>query len=125
MEVSNSNTVGGSLQISTDVIAKVARLATLEVDGVHAVCGGNLGVKGLFPKMNLQKPIVVELSEDIAEITVSVQVKYGCKIPPLAQQVQENVKNAVQNMTGITVSKVNVVITGVAVLSTEDAGEAE
>ena len=80
MEVSNSNAVGGSLQISTDVLAKIARLATLEVDGVHAVCLGSAGVKGFFPKGGLQSPIEVALADDVAQITVSLQPDYGCKI---------------------------------------------
>ena len=124
MDVLKSSAVGGSLQISTDVIAKIARLATLEVDGVQAVCGENLGVKGLLPKARALKPIEVSLSEDVAQITVSIQVRYGSKVPALAEKVQESVKSAVQKMTGITVSKVNVVVAGVAVPSTEP-GEAE
>lgn len=117
MDVANTNNIGGSLQISTDVIAKIAGMATLEVDGVCDISAGTLGVKGLFSKMGLaalKKPIEVTLSEDVAEITVNVQVQYASKIPALSEKVQENVKSAVQNMTGITVSKVNVMVTGVA-----------
>lgn len=117
MDVANTNSIGGSLQISTDVIAKVAGMATLEVDGVCDLSAGTLGMKGLFSKMGLsalKKPIEVTLSEDVAEITVNVKVQYGSKIPALSEKVQENVKSAVQNMTGITVSKVNVMVTGVA-----------
>ena len=116
MDVANTNSIGGSLQISTDVIAKVAGMATLEVDGVCELSAGTLGVKGLFSKMGLtalKKPIEVTLSEDVAEITVNVKVQYASKIPALSEKVQENVKSAVQNMTGITVSKVNVMVTGV------------
>ena len=94
MDVTNSSTIGGSLQISTDVIA--------------------MGVKSLFNKVNLQKPILVQLTDDVAEITVNIMVKYGYKIPQLCEKVQENVKSSVQNMTCITVSKVNIVVTGVA-----------
>ncbi len=122
MEVANPS-VSGSLQISTDVIAKIARLATLEVDGVNAVSLGTAGVKGLLPKARGRRPIEVMLSDDVAEITVYVQVKYGSKVPQLGSRVQESVKNAVQNMTGITVSKVNIVITGVAVPSADAVQE--
>ena len=72
------------------------------------------GVQGFFKRMAAQKPILVELSEDIAEITVNIVVEYGCKIPPLCEKVQENVKTSVQNMTSITVSKVNVIVAAVA-----------
>lgn len=115
MEVTNSGAMKGSLQISTDVIAKIAKLATLEVEGIYSVSGNILSGKGfaLVRKMPMQKPISVELNDDVAEISVNVVVKYGCKIPQLSEKVQENVKNAVQNMTCITVSKVNVIITGV------------
>lgn len=114
MDVSNSKASGGSLQISTDVIAKIARLATLEIEGVKNVAEPESGVQGFFRKMAAHKPILVELSDDIAEITVSIVVEYGCKIPPLCEKVQENVKASVQNMTSITVSKVNVIVSAVA-----------
>ena len=114
MDVTNSSTIGGSLQISTDVIAKIAKLATLEIEGVKEVSTGPMGVKSLFNKVNLQKPILVQLTDDVAEITVNIMVRYGYKIPQLCEKVQENVKSSVQNMTCITVSKVNIVVTGVA-----------
>ena len=113
MDVTNSSTIGGSLQISTDVIAKIAKLATLEIEGVKEVSTGTMGVKSLFNKVNLQKPILVQLTDDVAEITVNIMVRYGYKIPQLCEKVQENVKSSVQNMTCITVSKVNIVVTGV------------
>ena len=85
-----------------------------EVEGVQAVSAGSHSVKGLFRTVSQYRPITVEMTEDVAEITVNILVKYGCKIPPLAERVQENVKNAVQNMTQITVSRVNVVVAGLA-----------
>ncbi len=122
MDVQNSDVVGGSLQISTDVIAKIARLATLEVEGVRGVRAETLSAKNLLGK-SIPKPITVQLVDDVAEITVSLVVSYGCKIPAVSEKVQENVKNAVQNMTSITVSKVNLVVVGVAVEEAEPAGE--
>ena len=122
MDVQNSDVVGGSLQTSTDVIAKIARLATLEVEGVRGVRAETLSAKNLLGK-SIPKPITVQLVDDVAEITVSLVVSYGCKIPAVSEKVQENVKNAVQNMTSITVSKVNLVVVGVAVEEAEPAGE--
>ena len=51
----------------------------------------------------------------MAQITVNLLVAYGSRIPSMCAKVQENVKSTVQNMTGITVSRVNVVVRGVVV----------
>ncbi|MEG0178457.1 MAG: Asp23/Gls24 family envelope stress response protein [Oscillospiraceae bacterium] len=113
MDVANSDTIGGSLQISTEVIQKIATLSTLEIDGVKEVSSGTTGVKSLIGKLAVQRPVQVALSDDVAEITICVIVGYGCKIPSLCEKVQENVKSSVQNMTSITVSKVNIIVAGV------------
>lgn len=113
MEVSNSNVVNGSLQISTDVIGKIAKLAATEIDGVVDVCAGSAGMRSFLGKVNLQKPVSVELLENVAEISVSLTVRYGSQIPAVCEKVQENVKSAVQNMTSITVARVNIVVVGV------------
>ena len=80
MEVKNSDMMRGSLQISTDVIAKISRLAALEIEGVKAVSCGNSPVKGLFAKVNIRKPVEVELSDEVAQITVSIVAQYGYRI---------------------------------------------
>ena len=115
MEVKDQNLVGGSLQISTDVIAKIARLAALEVDGVREVKACPYSMKSLLGRLATPKPVEVTLQDEVAEITVNVTIAYGARIPALSEKVQQNVKASVQNMTNITVSRVNVVITGVGV----------
>ena len=123
MDVKNSDVIGGSLQISTDVIAKISRLAALEIEGVKAVSCGNSPVRGMFAKVSIQKPVLVELTDEVAQITVSVVVLYGYRIPSVSEALQKNVKSAVQNMTGITVSRVNVVVAGVAREDTKEQAE--
>ena len=113
MDVMNTDTVGGRLHISVEVLAKIAKQAALEVDGVQEVSAANTGVKGLLGKVNPQKPVTVELSDDVAEITVCLIVRYGYKIPSLCEKVQKNVKGSIQNMTNITVAHVNVTVCGV------------
>lgn len=122
MDVQNSDVVSGSLQISVDVIAKIARLAALEVEGVAQVRAETLSAKNLLGK-TLPKPVTVELVDGIAEITVSIAARYGCKIPAVSEKVQQSVKTAVQNMTGITVSKVNLVVVGVVMDEDDDTAE--
>ncbi|MDL2324757.1 Asp23/Gls24 family envelope stress response protein [Ruminococcaceae bacterium OttesenSCG-928-A16] len=113
MDLSTSSNAGGRLQISSEVIAKIAKLATLEIDGVAEVTLGNVGVKNLLNKIAPQNPIQVELKDDVADITVAISVYMGAKIPEVSEKVQENVKNSVQNMTQITVAKVNIVVVGI------------
>ena len=106
------NTIGGSLQISTEVIAKIARLAALEVDGVADVATGtSQNVRSLLGT-GLQKPVTVVMEDGIATVTVHLTVVYGSKVMPLCEKVQENVKQTIQNMTGITVSRVDVLVVG-------------
>ena len=62
----------------------------------------------------IQSPVVVEMRDGTANITLNLMMSFGARIPAVAEKVQENVKNAVQNMTNVTVSRVNLVIAGLA-----------
>lgn len=86
------------------------------MDGVSEVsCGKqNKKVKELLAAASIQPPVTVEMRDGTAELTLNLVVKFGAKIPAVAEKVQENVKSAVQNMTNVTVSRVNLVIAGLA-----------
>ena len=116
MELQNMDLRGGSLQISTEVLGKIARCAALEVAGVAEVsCGSqNRKVKDFLERANVQSPVTVEMRDGTAEITLHLVVAFGARIPSVAEKVQENFKTAVQNMTNVTVSRVDLVIAGLA-----------
>ena len=116
MELQNMDLRGGSLQISTEVLGKIARCAALEVAGVAEVsCGSqNRKVKDFLERANVQSPVTVEMRDGTAEITLHLVVAFGARIPSVAEKVQENVKTAVQNMTNVTVSRADLVIAGLA-----------
>ena len=116
MELQNMDLRGGSLQISTEVLGKIARCAALEVAGVAEVsCGSqNRKVKDFLERANVQSPVTVEMRDGTAEITLHLVVAFGARIPSVAEKVQENVKTAVQNMTNVTVSRVDLGIAGLA-----------
>ena len=116
MELQNMDLRGGSLQISTEVLGKIARCAALEVAGVAEVsCGSqNRKVKDFLERANVQSPVTVEMRDGTAEITLHLVVAFGARFPSVAEKVQENVKTAVQNMTNVTVSRVDLVIAGLA-----------
>lgn len=115
MDLQNMDLQGGSLQISTEVIAKIARCAALEVEGVAEVsCGTqNKKLKDLL-EASIQPPVAVEMRDGTAELTLHLIMASGARIPAVAEKVQENVKSAVQNMTSVTVIRVNLVIAGLA-----------
>ena len=115
MDLQNMDLQGGSLQISTEVIAKIALCAALEVEGVAEVsCGTqNKKLKDLL-EASIQPPVAVEMRDGTAELTLHLIMASGARIPAVAEKVQENVKSAVQNMTSVTVSRVNLVIAGLA-----------
>ena len=124
MDLQNMDLMGGSLQISTEVIAKLARCAALEVEGVAEVSHGKQGktVKELLEMASIQPPVTVEMRDGTAEITLELIVRYGTRIPTMAEKVHQSVKSAVQNMTNVTVSRVNIVIAG---LETGEPAEPE
>lgn len=121
MELQNLNHNGESLQISTEVIAKIAKCAALEVDGVAEVaCSTQSKVKELLEAVSIQNPVLVEMHDGMASITINLVVWYGVRIPRVAEKVQENIKSTVQNMTNVAVGSVDLVIAGVAMPVADD-----
>lgn len=103
------------IQISNDVIAVIAGVAVSEVQGVSSMAGGFAGgiTEVLSGKKNLAKGIKVEKEENSVKIDVNIIVEYGSRIPDVAFEIQNRVKTAVENMTGLKVEEVNVHVQGV------------
>ena len=104
----------GSVEIGDEVVAIIAGLAATEVEGVASMAGnitnelvGKLGMK------NLSKGVKVAVMDTSVSVDLSLQLKYGYSIPKVAEAVQERVKNAIENMTGMAVIDVNIRIAGV------------
>jgi len=106
----------GEVRIADEVVAIIAGLAATEIDGVDSMAGnitnelvGKLGMK------NLSKGVKVDVSEEHVSVDLSLNIKYGYNIPGVSEKVQEKVKSAIENMTGLTVLDVNIKIAGVNV----------
>ncbi len=105
-----------TVKISPDVVATIAGVATTEIDGVAGMCNtfaGGLAEK-LGAKKNPTKGIKVEIKEASVVIDLYIIVEFGIRIPELAWEIQESVKNNVETMTGLLVEKVNVHIDGIS-----------
>jgi Uncharacterized protein conserved in bacteria len=105
----------GEVQIADEVVAIIAGLAATEVEGVAAMAGSTS--KDFIEKLgmkNLSKGVKVEVLEGVVSVELTLNLDYGYSIPKTCSKVQEKVKVAIENMTGLTVSDVNVRIIGVA-----------
>ena len=104
------------VKISNDVVAVIAGMAVSEISGVAGMAGGFAGgISEVFSgKKHMAKGIKVEVEEKITKIDVNIIVEYGTRIPDVAFEIQNRVKKAVETMTGLKVSEVNVHVQGVA-----------
>lgn len=105
----------GNIHISEDVLAVIAAAAAQEVDGVSSLAGGlSDDLAELVAGKKLSRGIDIRVEEDKVHIRVAILVKYGHVIPDVGRAVQDAVKSAVENTTGLDVESVNVHVAGVA-----------
>ena len=104
----------GEVKIADEVVAIIAALAATEVEGVASMAGnitneviGKLGIK------NLSKGVKVDVLEGVVTVSLALNIKYNYSIVDVTGKVQEKVKNAVENMTGLEVADVNIRVAGV------------
>lgn len=110
----------GDVRIANEVVGVIAGLAATDVDGVAGMSGGIAGgIAEMLGRKNLSKGVKVEVGEEQAAIDLFVVVEYGVRIPDIAWQIQENVKRAIETMTGLEVVEVNVHVQGVHFASEE------
>ncbi|WP_125152259.1 Asp23/Gls24 family envelope stress response protein [Clostridium rectalis] len=107
----------GIVKISDEVVGVIAGLATTEISGIVGMSASLVGgiTQILTGKKNLSKGVKVTVGENSATIDLYVVVEYGVKIPEVAVKVQENVKKAVESMTGLTVSGINIHVQNVMI----------
>ncbi len=104
----------GSIRIADEVVSIIAGLAATEIDGIAGMSGGLVGgIAEMLGKKNFAKGVKVEVGEKEAAVDLFIIVKYGVRIPDVAIAVQENVKQAIETMTGLSVVEVNIHVQGV------------
>ena len=124
MELESGGAELGAVRISNEVVAVIAGLAASEVEGIAGMAGGiTEGWSELWGKKNLARGVKVEVGEREAAVDLNVVVKYGVVIPTVSANVQQNVKRAIEIMTGLDVVEVNVHVTNVLFEERENTGE--
>ena len=104
----------GEVKIADEVVANIAALAATEVEGVASMAGNitnelisRLGMK------NLSKGVKVDVLEGVVTVSLTLNLKYNYSVVEVSGKVQEKVKNAIENMTGLEVADVNIKVAGV------------
>jgi uncharacterized alkaline shock family protein YloU len=99
----------GAVRIHNEVVAAIVASAALDIEGVVGMASGLAGgIAQLFGKKSFEKGVKVNIEENKATVNISIIVKYGYNIPKIAKQVQIKAKEAVEEMTGLSVLEINV-----------------
>ena len=101
----------GEVKVADEVVAIIAGLAATEVEGVDSL-GGNI-TSEIVSKLGMGVKVTVEESSVLVDITLNL--KYGTQIPAVSAKVQDKVKSAIETMTGLSVTEVNIKVASVNV----------
>lgn len=110
----------GTLKVSENVIISITKNAAMEVDGVLKIADRPFNVRKLFSSKIDNSQIDVTMLDGVAKISISIVVSNGHNIVSVCEEIQEKVKSAVQSMTGVTVSKVNISVIDVSFGDTQE-----
>ena len=117
----------GEVKIHENVISSLARRATLEVEGVSRLAGSLLvdNIAEIVGSRRMQdRAITVQMGDDNrVSLEIKLNIKIGFRLPKVAAAVQKAVISAIENTTGMTVTKVNVIVQELE--TQEEAAEAE
>ena len=106
----------GQVQIADEVVAIIAGLAATEVDGVASMAGNITNeLVSKLGKKSLSTGIRVKVEDGIVNVNVALNIAYGYSVPKTCKKVQEKVKAAIENMTGLEVEKVDIQIANVSI----------
>ena len=118
----NRNTINiksdesGEIKVADEVVAIIAGLAATEVEGVSSMAGNITNeLVSKLGKKSLSKGIRVKVEDGIVNVNVALNIAYGYSVPKTCKKVQEKVKAAIENMTGLEVEKVDIQIANVSI----------
>src|SRR3954447_22623521 len=114
LEMNQGNNGHGKIEIAPEVIEVIAGIAASEVEGVASMRGNfATGVVERLGKKNHGKGVKVELTESGIKVDVYCMMKFGVSIPTVAGKVQNNIRQALLNMTALEAEEVNIHVVGI------------
>ena len=104
----------GNISIADGVVASIAGIAAIEVEGVSKLTGNiSKDIVSKLGKKNLANGVKIEIVDGVVVADISVEINYGTSIKKVSEEVQVKVKQAIETMTGLSVGIVNVVVSGI------------
>ena len=106
----------GEVKIADEVVAIIAGLAAMELEGVASMAGN--ATRELISKLgmkSLSKGVKVDVLDGIVTVSLTLNLLYGYGVKDISVKVQEKVKSSIENMTGLEVADVNIRVAGVKV----------
>ena len=104
----------GEVKIADEVVAIIAALAATEVDGVASMAGNITNdIISRMGKKKLSRGVKVDVLEGVVTVSLALNMKYDYSIVDVTSKVQDRVKSAIENMTGLEVADVNIRVAGV------------
>lgn len=114
LEMSDYNTGLGKVEIAPEVIEVIAGIAAAEVEGIAHMRGNfAAGVVEKLGKKNHGKGVKVDLTGETIKLDLYCVMQFGVSIPKVAQEVQDNIREALLNMTAIDAGEVNIHVVGI------------
>ena len=107
----------GTVSFATEVVATIAGLAATEVDGVASMSSPSSGFADMFTRKNTRnftKGVRIDLDGNKVAVDITIVVEYGSPVPDVARSIQENVKKAIETMSGLDVRNVDVHVSGIS-----------
>ena len=107
----------GTVSFATEVVATIAGLAATEVEGVASMSSQSGGFADMFSRKNTRnftKGVRIDLDGNKVTVDITIVVEYGSPVPDVARSIQENVKKAIETMSGLDVHAVDVHVSGVS-----------
>lgn len=111
----------GNVKIADDVVSVIARIAADEIDGISGMTTSFAsGFKNIVSGKSASQGVKAQIEGNMVTVEAYIRVKYGVNIPEVSQKVQKNIKQSIENMTGLKVVGVDVFVQGVSFVVEND-----
>jgi uncharacterized alkaline shock family protein YloU len=114
-----ANQPASNIKISEGVLETIVKTVLSEIPGVARLAPRSSSPLDKLLDKPASHRVVSRVEGDAAAVDVSVVLAYGCRMKRVCSEIQEKVKEAIQDMTGIAVSRVNVYVTDIVAADVE------